>query len=307
MGMKAHRFVGLEKDVWLPDDITVKIDIVPASRTNIRSNQRSTAQTTTTWHDTGNPNSDANGERNWLHSGAGGASVGYNFAFGDKLIIQLTPLNEVTWAAGTATGNRTSWHAEQCLRVASWENTLKTGAALHGGLCAAKGWDVTKALVQHNVWYGKNCPGQIRKRGEWPKVMNLTVQAANLARQAAAGGSLPPLVTTTPAPGYAKPSPVIGLDDTDVSKGDTAPAVTTVDGVDYVFVYDLVEATKATPRLRFASSEERIGPDIPKGTQFIVAWMFTYEGEQFYLTPWATRVRVADTKRIQDAVKEGAN
>ena len=29
MAMKAHRFVGLDRDVWLPDDIAVHIDIVP--------------------------------------------------------------------------------------------------------------------------------------------------------------------------------------------------------------------------------------------------------------------------------------
>lgn len=171
--MKKVRFVGLAKDVWLPDDIEVVIDIVPSWRSNIRSNQIFAAQTKETWHDTGNPNSDAWGERNWLHSGAGGAYVGYNFAYDGKRIIQLTPLNEVTWAAGTTEGNRYSWHAEQCLNT-NWDACLRVGAALHGGLAAAMGFNIDKALVQHNVWYGKHCPAQIRNRGLWGTVVNMT-------------------------------------------------------------------------------------------------------------------------------------
>lgn len=214
MGMKAVRFVGLNRDVWIPDDIEVIIDIVPSWRTNIRSNQPFSGQTKTTWHDTGNPNSDAWGERNWLHSGAGGSYVGYNFAFDAERIIQLTPLNEVTWHAGTPEGNKYSWGAEQCLNT-DWNRALRVGAALHGGLCAAMGWSVDEALVQHYVWYGKHCPAQIRNRGLWPTVVQMTREAAARALQAANGAIIP-----TPAIGAINVGDTFAaVKDTGIRKG----------------------------------------------------------------------------------------
>lgn len=193
--MKKHRLSGLDKDIWLPDNIQVIVDIVPSWRTNIRSNQKFTGQKYTTWHDTGNPNSNALGERNWLHSGAGGAYVGYNFAVDANRIIQLVPLDEVTWHAGTAEGNKYSWGMEQCLNT-DWNATFRTCAALQGALCAAMGWNVDVALVQHNKWYGKHCPAQIRNRGLWPQAVALAKQFAAEARAAAGSGGSP----TTPTP-----------------------------------------------------------------------------------------------------------
>lgn len=198
--MKPYRFVGLDKDVWIPDDIYVVKDIVPTSRTNVRSRQAFTGQNKTTWHDTGNSGSTADSERNWLHANMPKSySAGYNFAcdgvprtidgksYRGK-IIQLTPLNEVTWAAGTPEGNRMSYHTEQCFGGPNvWTNSLYVTAALHGGIIAAKGWTTNSALVQHNVWYGKNCPGQIRARGIWGDVVKMVDSARNLAIVAAKG------------------------------------------------------------------------------------------------------------------------
>jgi hypothetical protein len=288
MVMKKVRFVGLNKDVWIPEDIDVIIDIVPSWRTNIRSNQIFTGQTYTTWHDTGNPNSDAWGERNWLHSGAGGASVGYNFAFDGQRIIQLTPLNEVTWAAGTANGNKFSYHAEQCLNT-DWNRALYVGAALHGGLCAANGWDVDKALVQHNVWYGKHCPAQIRNKGLWPNVVQM-VKDAKARALAAAGG--------TEVPQYAAPSPIAELADFDDTN---APIFVSLadDTLAYYVGYD-VKAIATTPRLRWAyASAPRIGPDIPKDSVFRVRWLiFAADQNHYFITPYWTRVKVSDMVRV---------
>src|SRR5690606_2376183 len=98
MGMKKYRFVGLDRDVWLPDDIVVEIAIVPSSIRNVRSNQAFSGQTSYTQHETANFNKGANADmhKRWLHGGAGGSYVGFNFVVDDKKIIQLTPLNEIT-------------------------------------------------------------------------------------------------------------------------------------------------------------------------------------------------------------------
>lgn len=224
MALRPVRFVGLTKDVWIPDDIEVIIDIVPSWRTNIRSNQKFTGQRYTTWHDTGNPNSDARGERNYLHSGAGGRYVGYNFAFDGQRIYQLTPLDEVTWHAGTPDGNKYSWGAEQCLNT-DWNRALYVGAALHGGLCAAMGWNVDTALVQHNKWWGKHCPAQIRNRGQWPHVVSMTKQAKARA-VAAAGGTQP----DKPVLAFAIGAEVVTTDSLNMRSGagTNQPIVTTL-------------------------------------------------------------------------------
>lgn len=201
MGMKKYRFVGSAVDYWLPDDITVEIAIVPASVTNVRSNQFSLDQTTVTIHETANYNAGANADmhKRWLHSGASGSYVGFNFVVDDKKIIQLTPLNEVTWAAGTPAGNRTSWHIESCVNSdADLGKTRRNTAALAGSILAAQGWAIA-AMVQHNVWFGKNCPAIMRRDGLWPQFVNMS-SAARSASVAAAKGGDNPAPTPEPEP-----------------------------------------------------------------------------------------------------------
>lgn len=188
MSMTKYRFVGLDRDVWLPSDITVEIAIVPASMTNIRSNQRETGQTSYTQHETYNfaPGAGADMHKRWLHSGAGGAYVGFNFVVDDKKIIQLTPLNEVTWAAGTPDGNRYSYHTELCVNDGiDHTKARRNAAALAGGILAVKGWD-TSRLYQHNRWTGKDCPFLLRRNGLWAQFVN---QVATFIEQAKKGSN----------------------------------------------------------------------------------------------------------------------
>lgn len=201
MALKAYRFVGSNVDYWLPDDITVEIAIVPASVTNVRSNQFSLDQTTVTIHETANFNAGANADmhKRWLHNGASGSSVGFNFVVDDRKIIQLTPLNEQTWAAGTLAGNRTSWHIESCVNSdADLNKTRRNTAALGGAILAAQGWGIG-AMVQHNVWYGKNCPMLMRNGNLWPGFVK---QADGFRTQAivASDGSPEPAPVPAPAP-----------------------------------------------------------------------------------------------------------
>lgn len=176
-GYQKVRFVGLDRDVYLPDHIKVSIEIVGTDKCGwVRSCQSFSGQTRSTFHDTGSPGSRARSERNYLHSGPRDGSgnrrlVGYNFAVDDTEIIQLTPLNEVTWAAGTPDGNRYGWHVEMCFGGnIDFERSLSNAIALHAGLIAAKGWNPDTALVKHQDWSGKWCPAQILNRGRWPEV-----------------------------------------------------------------------------------------------------------------------------------------
>jgi hypothetical protein len=106
-----------------------------------------------------------------------------------------------------------------------------------------------------------------------------------------------------PAPTYAPPLPIEALvpfADVDPNQTD---AVILTGGKEYVFVNDKVRAIRETRRRQTAEADALdIGPVIPKGSEFEVTWLFQAgDGESYYLTPWHSRIRVADTKRIADA------
>lgn len=191
--MKSYTFPGLSKPVYIPSDIRVTVDLVPGWRTNIRSNRKRPASVVTkvTDHETANFAAGANARmhRNWLHGGAGGSAVGFNAVSDDQEIIVLTPFDEDTWAAGTPTGNRTSDHTERCVHAGINHSRARyISAALQAGIIHARGLTVAKALVQHNVWYGKNCPLLLRRDGLWPWYVN-QVQAAYNRIVAHVGGA----------------------------------------------------------------------------------------------------------------------
>lgn len=301
-GMARHTFVGLDKPVFLPNDIDVIIDIVPASIKNVRSNQPFTGQVHSLYHETGNqrPGRDATHERNYLHNGADGVGKGFNFAVDDKRIIQLTPLDEVTWSAGRAWWNKHTWAVEQCVGGGlNLDRARRNAAALHAGLAVAKGWDVTVSMVQHNKVYGKNCPSVIRGKGTWASVVGEAREFAARAKVASgirgaveelAGGSM-----------FDSPSIVSELQFDDVP-----PAMVDHDGSTFVYVEGIVEAIRDTPRLQLGfEGAPEVGPKIMAGEEFRVEWIFRSDDNRwYYYTPWATRVLVADTRRIEEDVEE---
>lgn len=190
--MKAYNVPGLTKPLYIPDDIPFSVDIVPARVTNVRSNQPRSASVVTkmTDHETANfaAGATARMHRNWLHSGAGGSYVGFNAVADDREIIILTPFDEVTWAAGTPDGNLRSDHTERCVNDGiNHSKARRNSAALQAAVIHARGLTVAAALVQHNVWYGKNCPLLLRRDGLWPWYVN-QVQAAYGAIVAFVGG-----------------------------------------------------------------------------------------------------------------------
>lgn len=300
MALKPYRFDGLAKDVWLPDWIIVEKKLIHHPRFTNHQKVSATTKTKDTWHDTGNDDTDAPAEWRWANGGRQGADPGgYNFIFDDKRIIFCQPLDEVVWAAGTPEGNKVSYAAEQAWGGSvNFAKSLEVGAALHGGLIAAKGWEVDTALVQHHYWYGKPCPGQIRNKGIWSQVVKMVSDAAVLARLAATGG-----VVAGALANYVKPSPIAELTPYQKANADTVPAIVTVaDGTRFVFVGDRVKATKVTPRRQKAYLDSPVvGPNIKVGEEFDVDWIFTSDdGRDYYISPFATRILVADTARVAD-------
>jgi N-acetylmuramoyl-L-alanine amidase CwlA len=305
-GMKKYRFAGLDADVWLPDDINVQTKIITSSR--FRSYTKDTSQIYTVFHSTGNPNTNATDEWTWANNGRPGGSVGgYDFIVDDKTIINCKPLNEVTWAQGVAWGNVEGWATEFAYGgKVNYEKALRNVTALHGALCAAKGWDVDKALKPHRFFTGKYCPSIIYDKGDWDRVVTMVKQAYANARSAMTGSAIGGVVD---APKYPAPKPMPEFEQYKDADRNLIPSVITLsDGTKAFYVGDVVEAIRQTPRLQLAyQGAPELNVPIDKGEQFSVEWLFTADdGDLYFYTRWATRVRVDDTKRVADVIPEAA-
>lgn len=309
MALKAYRFPGLNKDVWLPDDIEVVMMPVPDSligwvRSGVTTNVVDGGYST--YHDTGTPGSNALTQARYLLSGPknGDGSkrkVGFNFAVDDKRIVYLTPLNEVTWAAGTGTGNARSWHVEQCFGGSiDFDQAVRNAESLHAGLIHAIGDPVETTLVKHQYWYGKWCPGQVLNKGLWPTVVKNVSAKVESIKAHVAGGS--PQPNPDPAPTYASPSPIPQLDAAS-KDANTAPAIVAVGKTRWVAVFDRVRVIRETPRLQYGNKDSKfVGPLLKVGEEFDVNYIGWEEGgDPVYYTPFATRVWAADTERKNDA------
>jgi len=301
MTFTAHTFPGLSKPVYIPSDIKVSVDLVPSSRSNIRSNtKRSASQVTKyTQHETANFNAGANARmhRNYLHGGAGGAYVGFNSVSDDKEIIILTPYDEVTWAAGTQEGNLVSDHAELCVHEGiNHTRARQIAARLAAGVMHARGVTRDKLrawLVQHNVWFGKNCPLLLRRDGLWPWFVDLVITYFDEIVAHVKGGTKPtPTPTPTPTT-YAEPVPVAGMAELYEFVKKSGQQITIVN--------KKVKTIRATPRYQVAGKDTRIGPDVAPGSTFDVMAQYTdwSTKTEWYITPYWTRIRAADTEAVK--------
>lgn len=306
MGYTAHDWshIGFPGGkVYLPDDITVQIKIIPSSVPGWTSGQKHRGHTKTTWHDTGNPSSTAASEWGWAANG-GRANINspgsYNGIFDRTGIIISQRFDEMVGHAGTPAGNYGSWAFEQAFGN-GYDGGLRVGAALHGGICAAMGWAVDTHMVKHQYWTGKWCPGQTLNRNLWSHVVKLTSDAALAAAGAATGGKIP-----DDAPVYAKPVPIPELLAFNGKPDSDIPYRVNGDGWVALYVADRVRAIRDTPRRRYSSGDELVGGPVKAGEEFDVDWLLiSADFPDTYLTPWLTRIAAADTARVAD-VKQDA-
>lgn len=105
-----------------------------------------------------------------------------------------------------------------------------------------------------------------------------------------------------PSPSYAAPSPIAELRDAGAGSGFAPAVVRLADGTSCVYVGDRVQAVRETPRKRYSTGDQVIGPPILPGEVFPVDWLLLHpDREAIYYSPWATRIKVADTIRVSDS------
>ena len=203
--------------------------------------------------------------------------------------------------AANHTGNITSYAFEQSElgTDAKFNASRETGMWVHAGVLQAMGRDAATSMYQHNYWSGKNCPGQIRKRGLWSAteqgVDDRIAQIVAFLAGEPGDGPKPPV--------YPAPSRIPALDA--VSSADVvAPSYVVIPHADVTafFVGDRYESIKDTPRRQYAfKASPVLGPDIKKGESFNVDFVFENDEGMWAYTPYGTRVLLDDLKRVGDA------
>lgn len=293
----------------------VKIKLIPAWRTNNRPGIKASKPRRSIQHGNGNPNSTAAGEAQYLYNGAEGRQASYHSSTDDKETWVMLPADEVSWQAadGAGPGNMSGFSNESIEDSKLWADPTRRDALIAnvadfmGGVAARLGIDAPEQHWDFNWRQTVNrhdCPNKLRYtkingRLAWDIYVEKWREAKENELRRMTGGEVGP----QPQPDFAYPDPIEVL--TIASRAEIAPA-TIYDPkskVTFLWVGDRVRTKVVTGRYRWATEESpRVGVDIPIGTTFDVDWIFLAgDGQWWYYTPWAIRVKAKDTERISDA------
>jgi len=119
-----------------------------------------------TIHSTGNPDSTARNERDFLNSSYNTSSTSWHVCVDEKEAVMAIPLSEMAHhAGGDGRGNRESVSLEICEsgnRILTLENAIETAAEMLRMLGLTE-----RDMVCHRDWNGKNCPRILLNEGLW--------------------------------------------------------------------------------------------------------------------------------------------
>lgn len=153
-------------------------DYVPES--SKKRTGRKMNPSTFTIHSTGNANSTARNERDYLTNPSNASSTGYHMVVDEKECICCIPFTEVAYHAGDGAngpGNTTSVAMEIC-ESGDREKTLQHAAQVAAWFLKGRGWGTNK-LRQHYDWSGKNCPRILRDTGRWDEFVKMVEKELN--------------------------------------------------------------------------------------------------------------------------------
>jgi len=153
-----------------------------------------------TVHQTGNTTKGANAAAHAnLQSRGNVRAAAWHWQVDDKEAVQSFTHDWQLYQSGDGrgNGNLASIAIEMCVNSdGNYGKALENLITLIQKIMEDEGISASR-VVQHNHWSGKNCPAQIRSRGEWSKI-----------KDAISGGK--PVSKPTPAPSKPKPSAPAG-------------------------------------------------------------------------------------------------
>lgn len=154
-------------------------------------------------HETANPAPGANAQMhsNWLHNGADGSQVSFHFCVDDGQIIQLLPIDTVSWQAtdGAGPGNMSGISCELCVNAGIDTNKARHNAEqLCAGIMKTLGLGIDRVKAHYDFNEGTadrhHCPDTMLNDGYWPVTFKANVAAI--------------MHTSTPTPEPVKPYPI---------------------------------------------------------------------------------------------------
>lgn len=157
----------------LETSFPVKILTPPAWRTNVRPGIKARTPRLSVQHETANPNTFASGDANYLFNGSGGRQASWHFTIDDRECYTGIPVDEVGWQAGDGAGPgnyngvacELAVHRDIIASPSRRAQSQKNAAEIMGKVGARL--NATPPARQHANFMNKNCPAQMRNRGEW--------------------------------------------------------------------------------------------------------------------------------------------
>lgn len=131
-----------------------------------------------TIHQTDNWGRGANAAAHANLQSRGYGAASWHWTVDDKEAVQSYAEDVKCWHAGDGggAGNTQSIAVEMCLNSdGNYQRTFDNGARLAAQILKRNGIPLSR-MVQHNYWSGKNCPSQIRGRGEWARFRALVAK-----------------------------------------------------------------------------------------------------------------------------------
>lgn len=135
---------------------TVLVNLIPVS--GLRRPQIKMDWETITVHNTGNTDSTAQNERDWLTNPSNTRQASWHYVIHEDQVIQAIPETEVAWHAGDGRGdgNMKSLSIEIC-ESGNFEESVQTAIIFIAEKLHSKGKGI-EAVKRHKDWNGKNCP-----------------------------------------------------------------------------------------------------------------------------------------------------
>lgn len=140
-------------------NLPYKADHIPSTTANGRRPGTAMKPSYLTIHSTGNPSSNAKGERAWLTNTENSRTASFHVVVDAGEAIECIPFGEVAWHAGdgpSGMGNTKSISVEIC-ESGDRDKALDNGARLAAKILREKGWGAS-SLKRHRDWATKTCP-----------------------------------------------------------------------------------------------------------------------------------------------------
>lgn len=153
------------------------VDHIPFSTDYNRRPNIKMVPNSITVHSTGNPSSNAKGERKWLENPTNKRTASWHYVVDEKDIIEAIPPDYVAWHTGDGNGqgNRASISIEMC-ESGNRQLVLKRTQELVRYLMNKHN---IRKVVRHYDWSKKNCPRILNNDCKWTEWFTFLAEIFN--------------------------------------------------------------------------------------------------------------------------------